>query len=46
METCKACNGTGEVDTGGSTPWGAWITDACPYCDGTGKEKPDAEDSQ
>lgn len=33
---CQACQGTGEVDTGGSTPWGARITDACPYCEGKG----------
>ena len=34
---CQHCQGTGEIDTGGSTPWGAWITDACPYCEGKGK---------
>lgn len=35
-EPCGICQGTGSVDTGGSTPWGAWITDKCPYCNGCG----------
>jgi hypothetical protein len=26
----------GAVDTGGSTPWGAWISDRCGICDGRG----------
>lgn len=26
---CKKCNGTGEMDTGGFTPWGADITVTC-----------------
>lgn len=34
---CEACNGTGSVDTGGTTPWGAWIETECPYCNGSGK---------
>lgn len=36
--TCQHCCGTGEVDTGGFTPWGASISDACPYCNGTGAD--------
>lgn len=26
----------GVVDTGGSTPWGAWISDQCGICHGEG----------
>jgi len=36
---CKTCGGTGEFDTGGREPWGAWIPACCPDCDGSGKEK-------
>jgi DnaJ-class molecular chaperone len=35
-EKCPACTGCGFVDTGGSTPWGSWITTACPTCHGSG----------
>lgn len=37
MTPCTYCKGFGEVDTGGSTPYGGLITDACPYCDGEGQ---------
>ena len=36
-QDCPACQGTGEVDSGGSDPSGRWINVACPDCDGTGK---------
>lgn len=29
---CGFCGGTGEVDSGGFTPWGTPIDVACPYC--------------
>lgn len=31
---CKKCNGTGEMDTGGFTPWGADITVTCDCVEG------------
>ncbi len=31
---CKKCNGTGEMDTGGFTPWGAGITVTCDCVEG------------
>lgn len=40
MSACPNCAGSGSVDTGGSTPWGAWITTACPYCNGSGENDP------
>lgn len=30
--TCSYCNGTGEVDSGGVTSWGAGINIQCPNC--------------
>jgi hypothetical protein len=35
---CGTCGGTGSVDSGGVTPWGAWIEIACPACEGKGFE--------
>ncbi len=32
-EACGHCGGTGGVDSGGSTPWGAPITLPCPACE-------------
>jgi len=29
---CGWCGGTGLVDSGGQTPWGAWIEVPCPHC--------------
>lgn len=37
---CQMCQGAGMVDTGGQMPWGAWIEDTCPFCNGTGKDTP------
>lgn len=36
IETCGTCDGVGDVDSGGVTPWGASIEVACPECGGTG----------
>lgn len=35
-QLCPDCGGTGGKDTGGVTPWGTHITDACPSCKGEG----------
>lgn len=35
-DECGECNGEGEVDTGGQTPWGEWISVPCPECGGEG----------
>lgn len=35
---CPECGGTGGVDSGGSTPWGAPINLPCPSCEATRKE--------
>lgn len=37
-DTCQFCGGTGEVDSGGSYPWGEWISVMCGRCEGTGYE--------
>ena len=29
---CETCGGSGLVDSGGQTPWGAWIDMPCPAC--------------
>lgn len=29
---CPECGGKGVVDSGGQTPWGAWIDVPCPLC--------------
>lgn len=31
---CEKCNGTGEMDTGGFTPWGAGINVTCDCVEG------------
>lgn len=31
---CPECGGEGVVDSGGQTPWGAWINVPCPLCNG------------
>lgn len=31
---CETCGGSGLVDSGGQTPWGAWIDMPCPDCQG------------
>jgi DnaJ-class molecular chaperone len=36
-DQCPSCGGTGSVDSGGVTPWGASIDIACPDCEGKGK---------
>jgi len=33
---CCHCDGTGSVDSGGVTPWGAGIDIMCPACKGSG----------
>jgi hypothetical protein len=33
---CSECDGSGVVDSGGSTPWGAWIDIPCSECNGKG----------
>ena len=35
-KTCPRCEGMGEVDSGGMTPWDAGINVCCPDCEGTG----------
>ena len=35
--SCCHCDGTGAVDSGGVTPWGAGIEVMCPACKGSGK---------
>jgi hypothetical protein len=35
---CGMCQGTGEVDTGGQTPYGTFISDTCPHCNGSARE--------
>ena len=37
-EDCAFCGGTGEVDSGGFTPWDTPISVACPYCQPTPEE--------
>lgn len=37
---CPECDGTGAVDSGGVTPWGAGIDVMCYYCGGTGRVTP------
>jgi hypothetical protein len=34
--SCYHCDGTGAVDSGGVTPWGAGIDVMCPACKGSG----------
>ena len=34
---CPECGGSGEVDSGGFTPWGVGINETCPVCKGSGK---------
>lgn len=36
---CRECGGSGSVDSGGSEPWGQWITVSCGSCEGRGFEK-------
>ena len=31
---CPECGGEGVVDSGGQSPWGAWINIPCPLCGG------------
>lgn len=31
-QPCPQCGGLGIIDTGGVTPWGAWIHVTCPTC--------------
>jgi DnaJ-class molecular chaperone len=31
-EECRECDGTGAIDSGGVTPWGAGIDIPCPRC--------------
>ena len=31
--TCSTCDGSGAIDSGGVTPWGAGIDIACPECE-------------
>lgn len=35
---CPECGGTGGIDSGGSTPWGAPISLPCPSCGATRRE--------
>ena len=37
MKDCPFCDGSGEVDTGGQTPWGSFISVCCPSCEGSGR---------
>jgi len=37
MTLCPTCGGSGEVDSGGVTPWGVGVDVTCPTCNGTGK---------
>jgi len=35
-EKCLECDGKGQVDNGGVTPWGGYYHDACRICRGRG----------
>jgi hypothetical protein len=37
LNICGECDGTGEVDSGGFSPWGTGIDVTCPTCNGTGR---------
>lgn len=39
---CGECGGSGEVDSGGMSPWGDWIMIPCPHCGGESKDFTDA----
>jgi hypothetical protein len=39
LPKCPRCDGTGEVDSGGSDPQGNWINIRCPDCNGTGYQE-------
>lgn len=34
---CPTCGGSGEVDSGGFSPWGDGIDATCPTCQGSGR---------
>ncbi len=36
-EACPTCSNTGEVDSGGFSPWGESVSVGCPTCGGTGE---------
>jgi hypothetical protein len=36
LKQCPECGGKGSADSGGSTPWGAWIEIPCTECKGKG----------
>jgi len=40
---CPHCGGTGEIDSGGASPWGEWLNDTCSACNGTGKPPQDVQ---
>ena len=40
---CPTCGGSGEVDSGGFTPWGVGIDVTCPTCQGSGKAYSDTD---
>ena len=43
---CPECGGSGEVDSGGFTPWGVGINETCPTCKGSGKAYNDADGAE